>query len=83
VEIDRVLFDMSFDRDEILIDEAGDFIVGVGLGFQPSARASSRCGAEIQQQRFVRRLGFRQCRINILLPIYSHDFSSLKLYSRL
>jgi len=39
-----MFFDMSFERDEGLIDEVGEFFVAVGLGFQPSACASSRGG---------------------------------------
>jgi len=43
----RVLFDVSFERHKILMDEVCDLLVAVGLGFQPSTSASSRCGRKI------------------------------------
>jgi hypothetical protein len=40
---------MNFYRQEVLIDEVGDLRVGIDLGIQPSARASSGRGTEVQQ----------------------------------
>jgi len=42
-----MFFDMSFERDESLMNEVRDFLIRVGFGFQPSACASSRRGREI------------------------------------
>jgi len=68
----RMLFDVSFERNKVLMDEACDFLVAVGLGFQPSTSASSRRRREVNQHRFVLRLGFGQSGIDILLPIDEH-----------
>jgi hypothetical protein len=43
----RMLFDVSFERNKVLMDEVCDLLVAVGLGFQPSTSASSRCGRKI------------------------------------
>jgi hypothetical protein len=42
-----MFFDVSFEWDEVLIDEVSGFLIGIGLGFQPSTCASSRRGREI------------------------------------
>ena len=43
-EVRGMFLDMRFKRDEVLIDEVGGFVIGIGLGFQPSTCASSRRG---------------------------------------
>jgi hypothetical protein len=48
-----VLLDVGLDRQEILVDKAGDFFVGIRLGLQPSASASSGSRTEIEQQRLL------------------------------
>jgi hypothetical protein len=53
MEVGGVFFNVRLDRNEVVVDEGCDFRVGVGLGLQPSARPSSRGGAEIDQQRFL------------------------------
>jgi len=68
-----VLFDVSFERDKILINEIGDFLIGVRLSFQLSACASSRRRREINQHRFVLRFGFGESGIYIFDPIDEHD----------
>ena len=67
-----MFFDVRLDRDEVVVDEGRDIWVGVRLGLQPSARASSRGGTEINQQRFLRSLGFRQRGVGVFIPIDSH-----------
>jgi hypothetical protein len=42
-----MFFDVSFERNEILMDEIRDFLIRIRLSFQPSACASSRRGREI------------------------------------
>jgi hypothetical protein len=42
-----MFFDVSFERDEVLVDEVSSFLIGIGLGLQPSTCASSRRGREI------------------------------------
>ena len=44
VEPCGMFLDVSFDWHEMPVDEVGCFLVGVRLGFQPSASASSRPG---------------------------------------
>jgi hypothetical protein len=39
-----MFLDVRFEWDEVLIDEVGGFLIGIGLGFQPSTCASSRRG---------------------------------------
>jgi hypothetical protein len=39
-----MFLDVSFEWDEVLVDEVGGTFVRVGLGFQPSTCASSRRG---------------------------------------
>ena len=70
-----MLFDVGFDRNEILLDEVGGFLIFVRLGIQPSTRPSGRSCAEIQQDGPVLLLRFIQCCINILRPIHSHAAS--------
>src|SRR5262249_54513851 len=41
-------FDVHGDRKETLIDEGCDLFIGVRLGFQPNASASSGSGAEVE-----------------------------------
>jgi len=68
----RMLFDVSFERNKILMDEVCDLFVAVGLGFQPNTGASGRRRREVNQHRFVLRLGFGQSGSDILLPIDEH-----------
>jgi hypothetical protein len=79
MEVDRVFLDVRFYRKEILIDEGRDFIVGIGFGLQPNARASSRGSAEVEQQGLLGSLCFSECRINIFVPLNSHFRASLRL----
>ena len=72
MEVGRVFLDVRLNRKEILIDEARDFIVIVGLGFQPNASASSGSRAEVNQQRFVVRFRLGERCINVFVPFYSH-----------
>ena len=57
MEAGRILFDVNFDRSKALVDPGGELRVGVGLGFQPSACASTGGGAEIDENRPVLSLG--------------------------
>jgi hypothetical protein len=69
-----VFFDVSCERDEVLIDEVSNFMISVGLGFQPSTCASSRSGGKIDQERFVVDLCLCQGRIGVFDPIDEHNF---------
>jgi len=44
-----VLFDVGFYRKEVFADELGSLLIFIRLGIQPSAGASRRSRAEIQQ----------------------------------
>jgi hypothetical protein len=79
MEVDGVFLDVRFDRQEILIDEGRDFIVGIGFGLQPNARASSRSSAEVEQQGLLVSLCLSECRINVFVPLNSHFRASLRL----
>ena len=67
-----MFLDVRCDRKEILIDEGRDFIVGIGFGLQPNARASSRSGAEVEQQRLLVSLRLSECHIDVFVPLNSH-----------
>ena len=76
MEVDGVFLDVRFYRKESLIDERRDFIVGIGFGLQPNARASSWSSAEVEQQGLLVSLCLSQYRINVFVPLNSH-FQSL------
>ena len=76
MEVDGVFLDVRFNRKESLIDERREFIVGIGFGLQPNARASSRGSAEVEQQGLLVSLCLSQYRINVFVPLNSH-FQSL------
>jgi hypothetical protein len=44
-----MFLDVGFDRNKTRVDESGDFIICVRLGFQPSTCSSSRSRAEIEE----------------------------------
>jgi hypothetical protein len=83
MEVGRVLLDVGLDRKEILIDEGRNFIVGVGFGLQPNARASSRSSAEVEQQGLLVSLCLSECRIGVFVPLNSHFQSLLKTKSNI
>jgi hypothetical protein len=70
-----MLFDVGFDRDEVLVDELGGLGVFVALGIQPSARASGGRGAEVQQDGLSLRLGVGQGLVYVLTPFHGHRLS--------
>jgi hypothetical protein len=72
MEVDGVFLDVRFDRKEAFIDEGRDFIVGIGFGLQPNARASSGSSAEVEQQGLLVGLCLSECRISIFIPLNSH-----------
>jgi hypothetical protein len=49
MKVGGMFFDVRFERDEGLIDERSCLLVTVGFGFQPSACASRRSSAEIDE----------------------------------
>ena len=74
-----MFLDVRFYRKEILIDEGRDFIVGIGFGLQPNARASSRSCAEVEQQGLLLSLCLSECRISVFVPLNCHFRASLRL----
>jgi hypothetical protein len=48
-----MFFDVGFERDKILVNEVGEFLIRVRLSFQLSTCASARRGGKINQQGFV------------------------------
>jgi len=78
-----MFLDVRFDRKEIFIDEGRDFIVGIGFGLQPNARASSRSSAEVEQQGLLVRLCLTECRIHVFVPLNSHFQSLLEIKSNM
>lgn len=73
MKVFRILFDVDFQRDEVLVNELRDFFIFVRLGFQPSACASAGCSAEIDEYGFL--LFFRggESLVSIFDPVYGHD----------
>ena len=67
-----MLFDMGFERDECLVDEAGGFLIAVGLGLQPSTSTSSGGGGKIYEHGLVFRPGPLKRGVNVLDPIDEH-----------
>ena len=83
MEVGGVFLDVRCDRKEILIDEGRDFIVGIGFGLQPNARASSRRSAEVEQQGLLVSLCLSECSINVFVPLNSHFQTLLKTKSNM
>ena len=73
-----MLLDVCLYRQEILMDEGGDFIIRVGFGLQPNARASGRSRAEIKQQGHLSGPSLGERRINLFIPLDSHFPNLLK-----
>jgi len=67
-----LLFDVDLNGDEILAEGLRYAVIGVNLGFQPSAPRSHRGGAEIEEDRPPALLCFRQGGIGIAIPVYFH-----------
>jgi len=67
-----MFFDVGFDRHEMLVDEVGCVLVGVRLGFQPSASASSRRRTEIEQDRAALLFRGGERLIHVSAPIHRH-----------
>jgi hypothetical protein len=65
MEVDRVFFDVHFERDEVFVDEGCGLIVTVRLGFQPSTCASGRGRTEIDEQRFLAAFCFRKRSVSV------------------
>ncbi len=64
---------MDLYGDEMLVNEVGDLRIRIYLGIQPSASASRRRGAEIEQYRPVLLLGLRQRGVGIFGPVHAHS----------
>lgn len=76
VEVSGMFLDVCFKWHEVVVDEGSGFVVVVGFGFQPRARASSRSSAEIDQQRFLVCLRLRERRVGVFHPVNFHVRSS-------
>jgi hypothetical protein len=61
---------------EIVRDEAGDALIRVDLGIQPSASPSHRGGAEVEQHRLSLRTCVFQHLIDIVAPVDLHVSSA-------
>jgi hypothetical protein len=83
MEVDGVFLNVRFDRNEILIDEARNFIVGIRFGLQPNARPSSRSSAEVEQQGLLVSLCLSECHVDVFVPLNSHFQSLLETKSQL
>ena len=70
-----MFLDVSFEWDEVLVDEVRKLLIRVGLSFQLSTCPSGRCRREIDQQRLILTLGVRQRGVGIRNPIYQHIFT--------
>ena len=72
MKVFRVLLDVNIQRNEVLVDERRDLRILVRLGFQPSTCYSGRCGAEIDEQRFILFFGLTYSFVGIFDPVYGH-----------
>src|SRR5262249_11303603 len=66
------LLDVDPDREEVLGNGAGHVFVGIDLGFQPSASASGRGGAEIHEDRLLFGFRLRQSLVRVARPLNGH-----------
>ena len=71
-----MLFDVRFDRNEILLNELRGLRVVVRLGFQPSAGASSRRRTKVDKKRLMFFFSQKQCLIDVAVPIDAHMSSN-------
>ena len=67
-----MFLDVRCDRKEFLIDEGGDFIVGIGFGLQPNARASSWSSAEVEEHVLVLGLRVGEDAVDVVTPVDVH-----------
>lgn len=67
-----MFFYVSFDGEEVVVNEIGSLLICIRLGVQPSTCPSSRSRAEIQQNRARLFLRCGQGLINVLAPINGH-----------
>jgi hypothetical protein len=81
MEVDGVFLDVCCYGKEILIDEIRDFVVGIGFGLQPNARASNRSSAEVEKQGLLISLCLSDCRVKVFVPLNSHFQSLLETKS--
>ena len=77
-----MFFDVSFERNEILMDKIRNFLIRIRLSFQLSACASSRRRREINKQRFLFSFRLRESRIDVFDPINEHSSPSFEKSSR-
>lgn len=69
-----VFLDMDGRGNKLFFDELCYLRVTVRFGFQPSAPASSRRGAEIEQDGTVLRLRLGECGVSVLNPVDGHAY---------
>jgi len=69
----RVLLDMVFYRDKVLVDEVADLRVRVDLGIQPSASPSHRSGTEIKKKGLVLFRRLMKGGIDVFVPGNGHN----------
>lgn len=67
-----MLLDMCFYRNEILVNEAGGFLVFIRFGIQPNTPASRRRRAKVEQNGMVLFLRYTQCLVYIFVPFDAH-----------
>ena len=72
VEISGVLFYMHPERDEVFVNVRRQTGVAVRLVLEPLTGTSGRCGAEIDEQRFILILSLLQCLVGVFDPVYGH-----------
>jgi len=65
MEVCGTLFDVCFERHEVVVNKRSSLVIAVRLGFQPSTCASRRRGAKVDEQWLLLSLGFRECRVSV------------------
>ena len=73
MEPSRMLLDVRFDGQEILLDEISSLLVLVRLGIQPSTGASDRGCTEVQQNGAALLVSCDKRLVDVPAPIYSHN----------
>jgi hypothetical protein len=74
VEASWIFLDVDSDGHEFLINEGCELRISIRFGFQPSACASRRSGAKVNQHGLVLCLGLAERSIYVFVPRNRHHY---------
>jgi hypothetical protein len=76
LEIGGLIAHVHADRNDVFRDEARNSFIRIHLGIQPSASASHRSGAEVEEQGTMLLASVVERRIRISAPLNGHGWPS-------